>query len=272
MSVEKFLDELKFLLSDIPEEEREEAIDFYRCYFEDAGKENEAAVIAELGSPEKVAYSIREGLKAKEDEGEYTETGYRTYEDINAPATRYAHKEADADKNSADEYSYYDGSQMSAEERYKKRYAKPKKGEAKHEKGKANQTKTDGSAKKKEHKMPAPLYVVGQIFLGILKVLMVIATVCIVILLIAALVALIAITFTSLGITVGFLVVGITMLVTGAGLVGAALIGIAFILFAVFLLFLMALVAFCKKGLAGGIRGITNTASNVVLGKKKKEA
>lgn len=239
MSVEKFLDELKFLLSDLPEEEREEAIDFYRCYFEDAGKENEAAVIAELGSPEKVAYSIREGLKEKEDEGEYTETGYRTYDDISAPATRYAHKEEKADEK------------MSAEERYKKRYAKQA---------------------KKEHKVPTPLHVVGQIFLGILKVLMVIATVCIVILLIAALVALIALTFASLGITVGFLVVGIGMLATGSGLVGVALIGIAFILFAVFLLFLMALVAFCKKGLAGGIRGITNTASNVVHGRKKKEA
>lgn len=253
MSVEKFLDELKFLLSDLPEEEREEAIDFYRCYFEDAGKENEAAVIAELGSPEKVAYSIREGLKEKEDEGEYTENGYRTYDDISAPATRYAHKEEKADEK------------MSAEERYKKRYAKQAKKDTK-------QTKKDASVKKKEHKVPTPLYVIGQIFLGILKVLMVIATVCIVILLIAALVALIALTFASLGITVGFLVVGIGMLVTGSGLVGVALIGIAFILFAVFLLFLMALVAFCKKGLAGGIRGITNTASNVVHGRKKKEA
>lgn len=263
MSVEKFLDELKFLLSDLPEEEREEAIDFYRCYFEDAGKANEAAVIAELGSPEKVAYSIREGLKEKEDEGEYTETGYRTYDDISAPATRYAHKEEKADEK------------MSAEERYKKRYAKQAKKDA--SKGTTqqysyHQTAENRSVKKKEHKVPTPLYVIGQIFLGILKVLMVIATVCIVILLIAALVALIALTFASLGITVGFLVVGIGMLVTGSGLVGVALIGIAFILFAVFLLFLMALVAFCKKGLAGGIRGITNTASNVVHGRKKKEA
>lgn len=305
MSVEKFLEELKFLLSDLPDEEREEAIDFYRCYFEDAGEENEAAVIAELGSPEKVAYSIREGLKEKEDEGEYTETGYRTYDDISAPATRYAHKEEHAAGTaSADEYSYSDNGQMSAEERYKKRYAKPGKKEAKQAKKNEKQAKKDKKQakkdekqakkdtsrgkteqysyqdatnqkpdkKKKEHSVPTPLYVIGQILLGILKVLMVIAAICIVILLIGALIALIVAVCAFAGVTIGFLVVGIGLLVTGSGLVGVALMGIAFIMFAVFLLLLVALIAFCKKGLAGGIRGITNVAGNVVHGKKKKEA
>ncbi len=254
MSVEKFLDELKFLLSDLPEEEREEAIDFYRCYFEDAGEENEAAVIAELGSPEKVAYSIREGLKEKQDGGEYTETGYRTYEDINAPATRYDHKE-------------------NPEERYKKRYAKPDRREVKQEKQfEKQEKKREKKAKKKNHSLLTPLYVIGQILLAILKVLMVIAAVCIVILLIAALIALIIVVVSSLGVTAGFLIVGIGMLVTGAGLVGAAMMGIAFLAFAIFLLLLLALIAFCKKGFAGGIRGITNVAGDVVRGKKRKEA
>ena len=55
MNQERFLAELAHLLQDLPEDEREEALEFYRCYFEDAGIENEAAVMEELGSPEKVA-------------------------------------------------------------------------------------------------------------------------------------------------------------------------------------------------------------------------
>lgn len=290
MSVEKFLDELKFLLSDLPEEEREEALDFYRCYFEDAGVENEADVIAELGSPEKLAYSIREGLKNKEDEGEYTETGYRTYEDISAPATRYAHREG-ADKTASDKTDSTSGyNHISAEERYKQRYAKPGKKEAKQAKREEKQAKKDSSQgktqqysyqdaqgskkepEKKGHGALTPLYIIGQILLVILKVLMVIAAICIVILLICVLIALVAAVCAAIGASIGFLVVGIGLLVTGAGLVGVAMIGIAFIAFAIFLLLLAALVAFCKKGLAGGIRGITNVAGNVVHGKKKKEA
>ncbi|MBQ8663882.1 MAG: DUF1700 domain-containing protein [Eubacterium sp.] len=297
MSVEKFLDELKFLLSDLPEEEREEALDFYRCYFEDAGVENEADLISELGSPAKVAYSIREGLKEKEDEGEYTETGYRTYEDINAPATRYAHKEGSGEAASDKTDSTTGYHHISVEERYKQRYAKPSKKEAKQAKrdekqanGEARQAKKDTSqgktqqysyqdaqsskkkTEKKGHGARTPLYIIGQILLGILKVLMVIAAICIVILLICVLIALVAAICVAIGASIGFLVVGIGLLITGAGLVGVAMIGIAFIAFAIFLLLLTALVAFCKKGLAGGIRGITNVAGNVVHGKKKKEA
>lgn len=297
MSVEKFIDELKFLLADLPEEEREEALDFYRCYFEDAGEENEAAVIAELGSPEKVAYSIREGLKEKEDEGEYTETGYRTYEDLSAPATRYAHKEAQDRKDS--EKTAADGGyrHISAEERYKQRYAKPGKKEAKEAKRDEKQAKREEKQmqkdaskgktqqysyqdaeeskkkpEKKGHGVLTPLYIIGQILLVFLKILMVIAAICIVILLIGALIVLVAVVCASIAASIGFLVVGIGLLVTGAGLVGVAMIGIAFLAFAVFLLLLIALVAFCKNGLVGGIRGITNVAGNVVHGKKKKEA
>lgn len=298
MSVERFLDELKFLLSDLPDEEREEAIDYYRCYFEDAGEENEEAVIAELGSPERVAYTIREGLKEKEDEGEYTETGYHTYDDISAPATRYAHKEEDKKMaGNVDEYNH-----ISAEERYKQRYAKPGKKEAKQAKkeqkqaqkydkqtnkseSKSNANAGNGTGQKKTTKqaqstqtkeknsdVPAPLRIIGEILMGIVKILMAIAAICIVILLICALIALIAVVAASLVVTIGFLVVGIGMMATGSGLVGVALIGLSFISFAVFLLLLIALVAFCKKGFAGGIRGITSTAGNVVHGRKKKEA
>lgn len=63
MSKETFLSRLEQLLYDIPEEEREEAMDYYRSYFEEAGAENEAAVLEELDSVQEIAASIKEDLK-----------------------------------------------------------------------------------------------------------------------------------------------------------------------------------------------------------------
>lgn len=67
MKKEEFLNELERRLSGISEEERADAVAFYRSYFEDAGEENEESVIAELESPEKVAESILKnfGIDAK---------------------------------------------------------------------------------------------------------------------------------------------------------------------------------------------------------------
>ena len=47
MRKEEFLRKLEMLLSDISAEEREEAMAFYRSYFEDAGIGNEARIIAD---------------------------------------------------------------------------------------------------------------------------------------------------------------------------------------------------------------------------------
>ena len=55
MNKEQFLDELEKLLQDIDSIERDEALNYYRDYFEDAGSEHEQEVIDELGTPEKVA-------------------------------------------------------------------------------------------------------------------------------------------------------------------------------------------------------------------------
>lgn len=74
MSKEEFLSQLENQLSGIPENEKQEALQYYRDYFEDAGKEKESEVLASLGSPADVARNIREENK----NGEYTENGYRT--------------------------------------------------------------------------------------------------------------------------------------------------------------------------------------------------
>lgn len=62
MSRQEFMERLNRLLSDIPVNERQEALDYYENYFEDAGPENEAKIIEELESPEKVAASIKKDL------------------------------------------------------------------------------------------------------------------------------------------------------------------------------------------------------------------
>lgn len=115
MNRAQFMEQLKKLLSDIPEEERREALEYYEGYFDEAGEDREAEVIRELGSPGKVAaiikadleesredYSGYHGSRGSEEGGsygnsteadrrEYTENGYhdsRTEEPLKTPAKR----------------------------------------------------------------------------------------------------------------------------------------------------------------------------------------
>lgn len=62
MNRAEFMKKLDALLSDISPEEREEALQYYNDYFDDAGPEQEARILAELGSPEHVAWKIKAGL------------------------------------------------------------------------------------------------------------------------------------------------------------------------------------------------------------------
>lgn len=59
MNKEIFLRDLRRFLSDLPEEEREQAVKYYEDYFEDAGPENEQQVIQELGNPVDIAKQIK---------------------------------------------------------------------------------------------------------------------------------------------------------------------------------------------------------------------
>jgi len=59
MNRELFMRDLARFLSDLPAEEREQALNYYEDYFEDAGPENEQKVIEELGSPVDVAKQIK---------------------------------------------------------------------------------------------------------------------------------------------------------------------------------------------------------------------
>lgn len=62
MNREQFMRQLECLLQNISPAEREEALQYYNDYFDDAGVENEKAVIEALGSPAKVAENIKRDL------------------------------------------------------------------------------------------------------------------------------------------------------------------------------------------------------------------
>lgn len=79
MTRAEFMSRLTALLQDMPPAEREEAVQYYNDYFDDAGEGNEAGVIASLGSPEELAKSIKAGLVDGGNSGEFTESGFRSY-------------------------------------------------------------------------------------------------------------------------------------------------------------------------------------------------
>lgn len=68
MDRKTFIRELEFLLQDISDDERKEALSFYEDYFDEAGVENESQVIQELGDPSKVAAIIKDSLKGNFEE------------------------------------------------------------------------------------------------------------------------------------------------------------------------------------------------------------
>lgn len=80
MSRVEFMRRLAELLADVSPAEREEAIQYYNDYFDDAGVENEQSVIASLGSPEQLAKTIKAGLFDGGNVGEFTEKGFSGYE------------------------------------------------------------------------------------------------------------------------------------------------------------------------------------------------
>ena len=78
MKRSEFIEQLESLLCDVSVEDRQDALEYYKDYFDDAGVENEEQIISDLGSPKKVATIIRESLRSgKTSEGEYSERGYQ---------------------------------------------------------------------------------------------------------------------------------------------------------------------------------------------------
>ena len=63
MNREEFLTRLEGMLQSISPTEKEEVLQYYRDYFEDAGPENEQSVIESLGNPADIAENIKKDLQ-----------------------------------------------------------------------------------------------------------------------------------------------------------------------------------------------------------------
>ena len=66
MNKHEFINQLKKHLRKLPFDEIKEAIDYYEQYFDDAGEENEQAVLLELGSSSAVASQLIASYAAKD--------------------------------------------------------------------------------------------------------------------------------------------------------------------------------------------------------------
>ena len=107
MRREEFMTELASLLQDISAEERAEAMQYYNDYFDDAGEDQEEAIVEQLGSPAKVAAEVRAGLHPQDEEAaEYRETGYTDtrFEYRESPANRTGGTKKSSDNSN--EYTY----------------------------------------------------------------------------------------------------------------------------------------------------------------------
>lgn len=115
MNRTEYMRELDALLHGISKEEREEAMQYYNDYFDDAGSENEEKVIEELGSPAKLAETIRAGINGNTDEAEsYGEYGERGYQDRRFDSSEYP---AGRDDYYKDSYSETYGESQSQNDR-----------------------------------------------------------------------------------------------------------------------------------------------------------
>lgn len=111
MKRDEFLNQLEYLLQDIAEEEKRDAIDYYRDYLDEAGTENEEAVLEGFKSPERIAAIIRTDLLGGMDKGgEFTENGYedKRFETSSLPVVREA---PESEEQRRDAHSSYEKSQ-----------------------------------------------------------------------------------------------------------------------------------------------------------------
>lgn len=99
----EFMRRLSDLLQDVPSAEREEAIQYYNDYIDDAGEGNEAEIIASLGTPEELAKTIKAGLTDGGNAGEFTESGFHGYEQRNQYQVMSTEQTQDKEQGGAQE-------------------------------------------------------------------------------------------------------------------------------------------------------------------------
>lgn len=79
MTRTEYLSKLDNYLHRLPQEDYQEAMDYFTEYFDEAGPENEARVIQELGSPQEAAQAILNALWDKKEHQEEIAPITRSY-------------------------------------------------------------------------------------------------------------------------------------------------------------------------------------------------
>jgi len=106
MSRWEFMRRLEELLSDIAPTEREEALQYYNDYLNDAGRENEQDVIASLGTPEQVAQIVKDGLFDGSNQGAFTEQGFQSSESVQNALIKKEHSGENGNAGFTDSSQY----------------------------------------------------------------------------------------------------------------------------------------------------------------------
>ncbi len=304
MNQEKFLNELERLLSDIPEDERREAMEYYRCYFEDAGVENEESVLTELVSPEKVARTIKADLRGDTADGGFTEKGYEEFTEKSVPGTKEQIADEEKRKKGNEEKkgrsSYTDVwekmPQPDQYENYRQTYEEPKQrreqngehrengqyqrrrgqyyeesrqrhGQYHEESRQRHGQYHEESGQRREQRRRGGGSAVGKVFaiFGIG-----VAIIAVVIALGTAAIGLIGATVIVGGAAVGLMGVAVGLFVSGAFATALALLGGGFICLAFFFLLLLAVVAVCAKAFPTALRSICNAAGDILFDREER--
>ena len=111
MNRAEFMRQLECLLQSIPAAEREEALQYYNDYFDDAGDENEQDVIEALGNPARVAENIKHDLL----ESGYGETPLKKAVASDRKLIEYGKAETQAQTNPASSQELQEADQRTQE-------------------------------------------------------------------------------------------------------------------------------------------------------------
>lgn len=275
MNKEEFLRQLEQLLSGISEEERADAIAFYRSYFEDAGEENEAAILEELVSPQKVAESIMKNLGADGGGGSdtiptacNTEYGRNEYAGNEYGRNEYAGNQYGRNKYAGNEYgrNEYAGDQYGRNEYAGNEYGR-------------NEYTGNGASnqeQKKDHTATIVLAVVVAVLASPIWLTLLVALVGVLIAVVAILFGLAVAVVAVMGalIFTGFVLmgVGIASLFGGAPAVGVGLMGGGLIVLALGILAVLLVVWVFGAFLPWAFKGIANLCRKPFDKRKERAA
>lgn len=86
----EFIEQLRELLREVEQEEKEEALQYYEDYLEEAGVLESMEVPESFGTPQRVAQTVRNGLSGKfEEEAKFTERGFQDFEEPRYPVDSF---------------------------------------------------------------------------------------------------------------------------------------------------------------------------------------